>query len=158
MGDALDYLNSRADVDPDKIGIFGFSAGGATATMAAARYPQIHAVITMGGYAHFADAVDDVAGSSWYRPLYHAGASVAYRLATGLDLSALSPISVIGQITPRPVLLIYGTREPAYPTAHLQLIAGGEHTALLVVQGGTHGTYWQYAPDLFEMRVVEFPR
>jgi dipeptidyl aminopeptidase/acylaminoacyl peptidase len=44
VGDALDYLKKRGDVDPDRIGILGFSSAGATSVMAAARFPAIRAV------------------------------------------------------------------------------------------------------------------
>lgn len=156
VGDALDYLLSRPDVDPDQIAIFGFSAGGATATMAAARYPQLQAVIAMGGYHDFAETVDDVAETSYYRPIYYAGAALAYRLATGVDLSANNPMAVIDQIAPRPILLIYGTGEPALPGARLQLERAGENASLMVIEGATHGTYWQYDPEQFESGLIDF--
>jgi pimeloyl-ACP methyl ester carboxylesterase len=156
VGDALDYLLSRSDVDPQRIAIYGFSAGGAAATLAAARYSQIGAAIAMGGYHDFAEVVDDVAETSWYRPLYYGGAALAYRLTTGLDLRVLRPIAVLDEIAPRPLLLIYGSREASLPGAHLQLEAGDGHIDLLVIEGGTHGSYWQHEPEKFETVVVSF--
>ena len=40
----MDYLASRPDVDPEQIGAFGFSMGGSTTLLAAARDPRIKAL------------------------------------------------------------------------------------------------------------------
>jgi pimeloyl-ACP methyl ester carboxylesterase len=109
-----------------------------------------------GGYHDFAETVDDVAETMYYRDIYRAGAALAYRLATGLDINDLSPIAVIDQIAPRPLLLIYGTGEPALPGARLQLERAGESAELLVIEGAIHGVYWQYAPEQFKWTVIAF--
>jgi dienelactone hydrolase len=45
VGKALDDVSKRADVDPQRIALFGISKGGEFALLAASTYPQIHAVI-----------------------------------------------------------------------------------------------------------------
>ena len=156
VGDALAYLGTRPDVDMERIGIYGFSAGGATSIMAAARYPQIGAVIATGGYHDFAALLGEQEDGQWFSLLYRAGAHLAYRLATGQSMTVLSPVSVIDEIAPRPVQLIYGTHESSLAGAHLQLAAAGPTANLWVVEGATHGTYWQTAPDKFERTVLSF--
>lgn len=47
VGGALDALSKRADVDQNKIAIFGISKGGELALLAASTYPQIRAVIAV---------------------------------------------------------------------------------------------------------------
>ncbi|MEO8393006.1 MAG: prolyl oligopeptidase family serine peptidase, partial [Chloroflexota bacterium] len=118
VGDALAYLATRSDVDMSRVAIHGFSAGGAAAIMAAAQFPKIRAVVAEGGYHDFAVEVDQNANTIlWFAPLFRLGARMSYRLTTGDDLSVLSPVSVIGKIAPRPILLIYGTNEPSLPGA-----------------------------------------
>ena len=159
VGDALDYLATRPDVDMKKIGIHGFSSAGATAIMAGARYPTLRAVLAEGGYHDFGEAVHDtsqVQGWSFLGTFYELGTRVGYRLTTGYDLSVLSPVSVIGQIAPRPILLIYGTAEPGLPGAYLELAAAGANAQLWAVPGATHGSYWYTAPEEFERRVIAF--
>ncbi|MBZ0300799.1 MAG: prolyl oligopeptidase family serine peptidase [Anaerolineae bacterium] len=156
VGDALDYLATRPDVDMNRIGIHGFSAGGATSIMAAARYPQIKAVIAMGGYHDFGQTVEAGTSTEWFAPLYHAGSLLGYRLATGVDMAVLSPVSVIGQIAPRPIQLIYGTREPSLAGAYQQWAAAGPSADLWVIEGAAHGGYWATAPEAFEQRVIAF--
>jgi uncharacterized protein len=156
VGDALTYLETRADVDMTRVGIHGFSTAGATSIMAGARYPQLKAVIAEGGYYDFARYTEDQVRGEWFAPLYRLGAHVSYRGITGLDIHVLSPVSVIDQIAPRPVLLVYGTREPSLAGARLQLAAAGENAALWEVPNATHGHYYTHAPEEYTERITAF--
>lgn len=153
--DALDYLDSRTDVNMDNIGIHGFSTAGATAIFAAARFPEIKAVIAEGNYHDFAEHLADSA-NGWYGAFYMLGVKLNYRLITGLDMAVLSPVSVIGQIAPRPILLIYGTAEPALYGGRLELAAAGTNAELWEVEGAGHGGYWHVDAEAFEQRVIGF--
>jgi hypothetical protein len=158
VGDALDYLLARTDVDPDRIGILGFSSAGATAVMATARYPQIHALIAEGGYGDFAEgAVGIGAGDGTFlETIYKWSLGASYRLITGVHIDQLSPLDVIGQIAPRPILLIYGSRERSLDGARDQLAAAGDNATLWVVEGAVHGNYLDVAPADYETRVIAF--
>jgi len=158
VGDALDYLATRPDVDMGKVGIHGFSSAGATSIMAGARYPSLRAVLAEGGYHDFGEQLHDNVEAQWpgLGVLYELGVHAGYRLTTGYDLSVLSPMSSISQISPRPILLIYGTAEPSLPGARLQLAAAGANAQLWEVPGATHGSYWYTAPEEFERRVIAF--
>jgi uncharacterized protein len=158
VGDALAYLTTRPAVDMEKIAIHGFSTSGATAIMAGARYPELKAVLAEGGYHDFSEHLHNNVQAEWqgFGFLYEWGVQIGYRLTTGYDISVLSPVSAIGQIAPRPVLLIYGTNEPSFYGAHLQLAAAGENAQLWEVPGATHGSYLFTAPEEFEQRVIAF--
>ncbi len=145
VGDALAYLQTRADVDLTRVGIHGFSAGGSTAIMAAARYRQISAVIAQGGYHDF---WGEVAANTavfderipFMGALFRFGAQVGYQMTTGVDVSVLVPHVAITQIAPRPVLLIYGTDEPGLSGAEI-MAASGDHVELWRISGAGHGNY-----------------
>lgn len=160
VADALAYLQSRPDVNPNRIGIQGFSSAGATAVMAAARLPALRAVVAEGGYGNFAGDTFVVNHSSlpavYFQTLFFGGARLVYRLVTGLDISVLNPAGAIGQIAPRPVLLIYGSREVSLAGGRRQQAAAGNNATLWVVEGAGHGTYLQAAPKAYQARVVEF--
>ena len=160
VADALAYLLDRPDIDPDRIGVLGFSSAGATAVMAAAQLPGLRAVVAEGGYGDFAE---ETLGPSprtnllgLYQTLFNWSARWTYRLVTGIDIRLLSPKDVIGRIEPRPVLLIYGSREVSLVGARQQLAAAGPNTSLWVVPDAGHGDYLQVAPEEYERRVVEF--
>ncbi|MFN8560123.1 MAG: prolyl oligopeptidase family serine peptidase [Anaerolineae bacterium] len=148
VGDALAYLVTRSDVDMNRIGIHGFSAGGATAILAAAQFSAIRAVVAEGGYHDFSAEVEQNTPTTlWFAPLFRFGARLSYRVTTGDDMSVLSPIRAIGRIAPRPILLIYGTNEPGLAGARLQQAAAGSSAELWEVAGAGHGNYLDIAGD-----------
>jgi len=133
--DALNYLLTRDDVDPDRIGIYGFSSAGATAIMAAARQPQLKAVVAEGGYADFSRYAlgSNTSSNPLTAPvlaLYLGAGRSSYARLMGFSIEQLSPISEIGKISPRPILLVYGSREVSLPGAKAQAAAAGDNAEL----------------------------
>lgn len=158
IGDALAYLQSRDDVNSDRIAVFGFSSAGAAAVMAAARYPDLQAVIAEGGYSEFARTVVglDELGGPVVAAIYKGAMGLTYRAVTGVSIHRLSPLDAIAVITPRPILLIYGTEERSLADGIEQYNAAGENATLWVVEGAGHGDYVRVAPAGFEWRVITF--
>jgi hypothetical protein len=160
VADALAYLLTRPDVNPDRIGIHGFSSAGATAVMAAARLPALRAVVAEGGYGDFAEeTLSGQAGwgaLAYFKTVQGSSIKLAYRLITGLDINHLSPKDDIGQIAPRPILLIYGSREVSLVGGRNQLAAAGENVSLWIVEGASHGNYLDIAPEEYEAQLVGF--
>lgn len=160
VADALDYLTTRPDVDPSRIGIHGFSSAGATSVMAAARLPELRAVVAEGGYGNFMrntlNSHNDDLLTTYFLTLFRWAIGITYGLVTGLDINQLSPVSVIAEIEPRPVLLIYGTHETSLAGGRQQKAAAGDNTQLWIVEGAGHGNYLSVAPEAYEDRVVTF--
>ena len=128
--------------------------------MAAARLPELRAVVAEGGYGNFpAETLGPSHTSSLqslFQDVFSWAARLTYRLVTGLDINTLSPTGVIADIEPRPVLLIYGSREVSLVGARRQEAAAGEHTALWIVAEAGHGNYLDIAPKEYEARIVKF--
>jgi dipeptidyl aminopeptidase/acylaminoacyl peptidase len=160
VADALDYLLTREDVDPNRIGIQGFSSAGATAIMATARLPTLRAVVAEGGYSNFFENALGTASSdgpfAYFEAIYRWSTKSIYRWGTGIDIHQLSPVEVIGDIAPRPILLIYGSQEVSLPGGRKQKMAAGDNARLWVVEGAGHGNYLDVAPEEYERRVVTF--
>jgi len=162
VADALDYLLSRRDVDPERIGIYGFSSAGATAIMAAARLPTLRAVVAEGGYGDFAEGALGLNDEpehlllAYFWPLYGVSTRLTYRWVAGSDIDQLSPLDVIDQIAPRPILLIYGDQELSLIGGRQQQAAAGNNAELWVVPGAGHGTYLDAAPQEYERRLTTF--
>jgi fermentation-respiration switch protein FrsA (DUF1100 family) len=161
VADALDYMLTRPEVDPDRIGVYGFSSAGATAIMAAARLPQLRAVAAEGGYGDFAEETLALNPHSQgviglFEWAFAGSIRLFYRLFTGIDINLLSPADDIGQIAPRPILLIYGNSEVSLPGARRQQAAAGTNAELWVVEGAGHGNYFDVAPAAYEARLVSF--
>ncbi len=149
VGDVLVYLKTNPDhlpVNLSHIALHGFSSAGATSTMAAARYPEVEALLTEGGY-HTSSALTGLGtSSSWIEALMNIGANIAYRVGTGEDPANLDPIGAIPKLPPRPIFFVYGSDEPSLPGARLQLAAAraadpNTVAELWVVPGAGHGWY-----------------
>lgn len=158
VGDALAYVRARPDADADRVGLHGFSAGGATVLMAAARLPELAFVVSQGGYHDFPAQIEQ--NAPYHLPLgmgalFRVGALIGYRVMTGDDIGVLRPISVIDQID-APILLIYGTGEPGLDGARQMQRAGGERVTLWEVPGAGHGNYIAVAGADYEARIRRF--
>ncbi|MEM7345387.1 MAG: hypothetical protein AAF485_14195, partial [Chloroflexota bacterium] len=92
---------------------------------------------------------------AYFEVIYSWSIQITYRLITGDSLTWLDPIGTIPQISPRPILLIYGSSENNRP-GYNQQAAAGDNAELWIVSGATHGTYWTAAPDMYEQRIVAF--
>ena len=131
----VDYLQTRADVDPKRIGVMGVSKGGTEAYLAAAVDPRITAAVPIIGVQGFKWALDN---NQWqarvgtFSPPVEsaardAGAEVdaAFvrrfydRVAPGIygDYDAGSMLALIA---PRPVLVINGDSDARTPLTGVQ--------------------------------------
>ena len=105
---ALDYLRQRGDVDMQRVGLIGLSLGGIAAIMAAARLPAVRAIMAESA---FPDLMQDL-GLAFRRftgvPSFPFAQLTAFwgQIITGISLSNLRPIELVGSIAPRPVFII----------------------------------------------------
>src|SRR6266540_2486995 len=96
---AVEYLAQRPEVDPERIGVIGFSMGAAATIQAAARCS--FQLVTRLPHA-------PVAGIAmrWAKWIVH------------VDASQMRPIDVIGRISPRPILITHGVVDEIVPIRH----------------------------------------
>ncbi len=154
---ALAFVQTRDGVDPGRIGILGYSAGGAAAIMSAAQLKEIRAVASEGNFYNLGDDIVNGDGrNTSLEDLYQEATLFFYQRETGVDARLISPIDAIGRISPRAVLLIFGEHEAASGHAREQFAAAGEPKALWIVPGLGHGGYIQAQPAEYEARVAAF--
>ncbi len=151
----LAFLLTRGEVDPARIGIYGFSMGGVGAIRSAARYPEISAVLAEGGYFNLGQDMVE-ADEPFFRKVFLYTVAGVFWARTGINPWEISPVDEIGCISPRPVLLIYGEDELASGRGQLQFEAAREPKELWIVPGGDHGQNYAVAPEEYVRRLMAF--
>ena len=106
---AVDYLAGRPDVDPERVGFVGWSAGARTGALAAGGEPRIRAFVLMSGGAEPVSAYVDASPPH-------------LRLAVRRVLSAVDPLSAIARTRSR-ILLQNGRRDEVVPRPALEALA-----------------------------------
>jgi uncharacterized protein len=147
---ALAYLKGRPDVDPDRIGVVGFSIGANALLYTLARSDQIGAAVAVQPtsapvYVHRLGV--DLFGllGQLIIPL----AELFYRLEGGPPLASILPGTAVSRAYPIPVLYIQGQGDRWGSVADVTEMAAATvnaHGPLLVDSGHRCGGY-QYAVD-----------
>jgi dienelactone hydrolase len=154
---ALAFVQAQPEVDAQRIGVLGFSVGGATAILGAAQLEDIQAVVAEGNFYNLGHDIANIGGNnSLLQSFYSHTILFFYRYYTGVDARLVSPIDAIAKISPRPVLLIFGEYEVEDGRAHEQFAAAGQPKALWIVPGLGHGGYIQTWPEEYEAQVISF--
>jgi dipeptidyl aminopeptidase/acylaminoacyl peptidase len=151
---ALDYLLSRSDVAPDRIGIFGFSLGGAVAILAAAETKRFAAVAADSAFTSLRDQAREAITGFYHLPAFpflHF-AVFGYELYFQTKVDRISPISAVDKIAPAPLLIIAGEGDRLIPADNgrklyqaarepkeLWIISGAEHGGTIAAAGGEYG-------------------
>ena len=151
----LAYLNTKTDVK--RIGIFGFSMGGVTAIRTAARNPEIAAVVAEGGYHNMGDNIikPDKHKSVFENAFLYTIAGMLW-IYSGVNPWQVSPVDDLASISPRPVFLIYGEHEAESGHAQEQYDAALPPKHLWIVPGGSHGSNYGVAPEIYEAKILDF--
>jgi dienelactone hydrolase len=133
----IDYLSTRDDVDPKRIGLIGFSKGGIETYLAAAADPRIAVAVPCIGVQSFRWALEHNAWKSRIETIQSAFDAAAKeenqtqpdasfvhsfygRVAPGIDGVFDGP-AMLPLIAPRPLLTINGEIDARTPSAGLNL-------------------------------------
>lgn len=146
---ALDYLLTRADVDRDRIGMYGQSLGGAIGLNVMARRTEIRAAVIESAFTSWRDMAADALR------LGPVGRILAFWLIRDHD----RPIDAMGKID-RPILLVHGDRDSIVPVEHsrrLRAASRGGSATLVEYRGGDHNSLRDSHPEI-EAEVVSFFR
>ncbi len=145
----IDYLVTRDDVDPARIGIIGFSKGGTEAYLAAAADPRIAATVACIGVQSFRWALEHDAWQSRIGTIQAAVDAAAKEAGvTTVDAAFIRRFyartnpglvdrfdgpAMLPLIAPRPFLAINGDTDPRTPVPGLELCATAARAAYRAV-------------------------
>lgn len=138
VGAAIDWIESRPDLDAGRVGLFGSSLGGYYAPRAAALEPRVRATIANCGPFDWSECWDGLPLVTREAFAHYAGArdaDHARRLAAGYTLDG-----VMGNLN-RPLLVVHGSEDPLIPWEQGRRIAdeAAGPAEFLLVEGGNHG-------------------
>lgn len=157
---ALDYVTSRPEVDPQRIGVLGKSLGAVIAIRGAAALPQLKAVVSDSPFPSLQDTIDATMqrhGPLGAWPLRHVALFVGTK-TMGIDPDLVRPIDDIGEISPRPVLIMHGGRDELVPADSGERLyaAAAEPKSLWYVPDAAHVQLSELYPEQYQARVTGF--
>lgn len=160
IGAALGYLQRRREIDGRRIGIFGFSLGGASAILAAAETGAFRAVVADSAFTSLRDQAAEAITGFYHLPWFPFVplAALGYRLYFQTGVDDISPERAIGRISPVPVLVIAGKGDELIPeeNGHRLYRAAREPKELWIIPVPGHGGTVAAAGTEYERRVGEF--
>ena len=155
---AIDYLFSRDDTDPEKVGVLGFSLGGATAIMTAPDTPEIKAIVADSSYATLEQMAESLFQrfSVFKKPMVWSVRQWS-KIWLKFDPGAVSPVASVEKNT-TPLLLIHGEKDQEIPVEHSRQIfqAAKGPAELWTVSSADHGSAYFQEKELYEKKVLEF--
>jgi len=156
----MDYLRSRYDLDPDRIGIFGASMGGSLAIQFAAQSPHIKAIVADCAYSSLRDTMNTSVEFFTGLPPFPFAPMILFwaEREGGFRASAIDASRWIPRISPRPILLLQGGADVVIsPDSGRRLFdAAGDPKELWFDPALGHVEFLAKQPEEFERRVGAF--
>jgi 2,6-dihydroxypseudooxynicotine hydrolase len=145
----LEWLDTRDDLDRERVAMWGVSLGGYYAPRAAAFHPRLRACIALSGPYDWADGFDA------RNPLTREAFRIRARCATIDDARAAARTHSLAGVASRircPLLVIAGERDALCPPAHARRLAAeasGPVELLLVAEGNhvANNRPYRYRPQ-----------
>ncbi len=119
---AVDFLRKRGFA-PGKIGLLGWSMGGATVLLAAPDLPEVPALMVDSAYADLGEILDrEVPKKSglpgWFTPGIIGMAQIMY----GIDVYKIQPARSLERLNDRAIFIIHGEKDQLVPVSNAYLM------------------------------------
>jgi dipeptidyl aminopeptidase/acylaminoacyl peptidase len=154
------YLITRDDIDPDRIGILGNSFGGMLSIQFAAQNKNIKAVVAHSAFSSLNDTVETSVEFFTDLPAFPFAPLIVFwaERESGLDADDVDTKNWIAEISPRPVFLLQGGADVVIsPESGQRLFdAAGEPKEFWYDPALGHVDFDKEYPAEFEQRISEF--
>ena len=155
---AIDYVKSRGDVNPERLGAMGFSMSASAFILT--RHPDVKAIVADSPYATLEGVI---ARQFFFLPGFTKWPLVAITkfyawIFLGVRVSDAAPADAVRDLN-TPLLIIHGDADSQIPLEHSQTIyanANPDTTQFWIVPGGDHGFAHALEGYRYEVRVRQF--
>jgi uncharacterized protein len=157
---AWDWLVTTKGIPPEKIGLFGYSLGGASVMIAMRNEPLVSAAWIDSSYANLRLIIDDLVRPIGLEAFVPIGLLVG-RLVSGDDILSVQPLDVTPMLNSRPVYLVHGTGDQIVPYQQGVLLADslkeeGSLVEFWTVEDSQHVSSMFDYPQEYESRLTTF--
>ncbi len=154
---SVDYLLAYHEVE--KVGVMGYSLGGAAVVRATAIDERIQALVIESSFSNLSDAVNDgfsrhTGLPSWpFAPLIVRAAESEL----GLTVEQVNSTRALATMLPRPVLIIHGRDDDLFPVSHAYKMyeAAQEPKDLWIIEGLKHDYPIKHKEE-YQKKVLRF--
>ncbi len=156
---AVDYAKNQGDTG-EQIGLLGYSMGAATSIIVAAKDHRVQAVVADSSFADLKQYLTKNLHRWTYLPEYPFNHLIMRSASwfTGVDPARVSPLEMIPEIDPRPILLIHGEDDALIPMQDsLSLYeAAGSGAQIMLVENAGHVESFIYRQNCYTERLIVF--
>lgn len=141
------------------VAVLGFSMGAAAAMLAASRSLYIEALVLDSAFADWEETLRGELRSGWHLPGPLVDYAVfLYGVLSGTDPGSVGPAAVVGDLAPRPMLLIAGAEDRTVDPADGVALAAaaGPAASYIRVLGAGHVGAFSVDPVAYAARVRAF--
>ena len=150
---AINYLEKEKNIT--KIGLYGFSLGGAVALMT--NHKNVKAIVTDSAYAKLSNMVEHMYSIFFIFKYPLAYLTKLYGiLFLGINIDDVSPVDNIKNIK-IPVLLIHAEKDSQIPLKEARLLQNAnKNSELWIVESADHGMTHSINHEIYEKKVIGF--
>jgi len=156
---AVNYLLTRVEIKPARIGLVGYSMGGAAVLHAATRLPNVKAIVVESTYTSLEDNITQgMIAKTGLPPFPFAPIMIWFgEHITGLRIHQIRPIDDVAHLK-QPILFIHGEQDKIVNVSNSQRLyaAANNPQGLYIVKNAGHAELQRADPLGFERYVLTF--
>lgn len=157
---SINYLLTQKEINPQRIGLVGFSLGAVSVLRAAGSTPEVRLVVAEASFAALGEFIGQSFQTATQLPdLFFARLVTIFgQIETGVPVQDTRPIDNLATIAPRPILFIHGDADEVISFQNSQALyaAASEPKSLVIVPGASHTDLLSLSPEFYRSHLIPF--